>query len=188
MPNTSQCANLEDYLVGEQCTENFAGMSETVYVFERNKLNAGALTASNETYTMSAKPFKTGGRLYKFECKRESQQIQGESQGQRRGFVVTHNFVLEAVDAATARIARALNNLDLGYIMVGSGGEIQILYDPYRKCQIESGGLTTDTGVAASDDRQTSVAVKLGPISYPNLFLNADAVEGGLDSLMAPAA
>ena len=183
MATTSQCPQLENYFVGDQCSENFAGMSETVYAFERNKLKA-ALVANGETYTMPADPFKEGGYLYKFECKRESQKIDGESQGQRRGFIVTHNFVLEAVDKVTARLARAFNNLDLGFIMVGSGGEVQILYDPNRKCQIESGGLTTTTGDTPDSDRQTSVAVKLGPVSYPNLFLNIDALENGLDSLL----
>jgi len=176
---TVNCPTLEHHLAGEQCTENLAGMGEVVYAFERNKLTK-ALERSNETYTIDTTD--TGFKLYKFECKRESQQIQGESQGPRKGYVITGNFVLESVSAATSRIARALNNLDLGFIIPGDG-ECQILYDANKKCQIESGGLTTDTGAAAADDRQTTVAVKLGPVPYPNLFVTEPS--GGWDQFLA---
>lgn len=177
---TVNCPSLENHLAGEQCLENLAGMGEVVYAFERNKLK-NALTRTNETYTWPSDAFVEGAGLYKFECKRESQQIQGESQGPRKGFVITGNFVLEAVNATTARISRALNNLDLGFIVPGDD-ECQILYDANKKCQIESGGLTTDTGAAASDDRQTNVAVKLGPVAYPNLFVTPPT--GGWEALV----
>ena len=177
----ANCPTLQHYIAGEQCMENLAGMGEVVYAFERKDVGASDLTRTNETYTLAARP---SFKLYKFECKRESQQIQGESQGPRKGFIITSNFVIEAVDAVSSRIARALNNLDLGFIIPGDG-EYQILYDPNKKCQIESGGLTSDTGAAAGDDRQTAVSVKLGPVPYPNLFLDITAVTGGLDSLLA---
>lgn len=186
MPNPIvNCPALEDYIAGDQCLENLAGMGEVIYAFERKLLKA-ALSRTNETYTLPAEPFKTGGRLYKFECKRESQQVQGESQGPRKGFNITLNMIIEAVDATSARIARALNNLDMAFLIPGDN-ETQILYDPYKKVQIESGGLTSDTGAAAGDDRQTSIALTLGPVAYPNLFVDISAVEGGLDSLMTPA-
>jgi hypothetical protein len=86
------------------------------------------------------------------------------------------------VSATTARIARALNNLDLGFIIPGDG-ECQILYDANKKCQIQSGGLTSDTGAAAADDRQTNVAVTLGPVAYPNLFVEEPS--GGWDQFLA---
>lgn len=178
MANTNvNCPELENYIAGDQCTENLAGMGEIVYAFERNKLST-PLSRTNETYTW---PTTGGPALYKFECKRESQQIQGESQGPRKGFVITGNFVLEAVDAASARLARAFNNLDLGFIFPGDN-ETQILYDPRKKVQIDSGGLTTDTGAAAADDRQTNVAVKIGPVPYPNLFVTEPT--GGWEALV----
>jgi len=173
------CPALEHNIAGDQCLENLAGMGEVVYAFERNKLTK-PLTRTNETYTIDTTD--TGFKLYKFECKRESQQIQGESQGPRKGFIITGNFVLESVNASTARIARALNNLDLGFIIPGDG-ECQILYDANKKCQIQSGGLTSDTGAAAADDRQTSVAVTLGPVAYPNLFVEEPS--NGWDQFLA---
>ncbi len=185
MANT-QCPALENYIAGEQCNESLAGMGEVVYAFERNKLK-NALTRTNETYAWPSDAFKEGAGLYKFECKRESQQIQGESQGPRKGFMITGNFVLEAVDQTSARILRAINNLDLGFIFPGDN-ETQILYDVNRKVQAESGGITTDTGAAAGDDRQSNVAVQLGPVPYPNLFIDQTTVpSGGWDSLMAGA-
>lgn len=164
---TSNCPALEHHIAGDQCQENLAGMGEVVYAFERNKLTK-PLTRTAETYTVDTTD--TGFKLYKFECKRESQQIQGESQGPRKGFVITANFVLENVSKVSARISRALNNLDLGFIIPGDD-ECQILYDPNKKCQVQSGGLTSDTGAAAADDCQTNVAVTLGPVYYPNLFV-----------------
>ena len=177
----NNCPTLENYIAGDQCMENLAGMGSTVYAFQRNKLKA-ALSRTAETYTFPSDAFQTGEGLYKFECKEEKQQLQGESQGPRQGFVITGNFVLEAVDKVASRIARSLNNLDLGFIFTESDGSAQIMYDPIRKVHIESGGLTTDTGAAPGDDRQMSVALKLGPVAYPALYV--DAPEAGWDSLL----
>lgn len=170
------CPTLQNYIAGEQCEENFAGMGSVVYAFERNKVPASAISMSGNTYTLTP---PTGFKLYKFECKEEKQNLKGSSQGPRQGFVITGTFVLEAVDKATSLIARGLNNLDLGYIFPESDSDAQILYDPVRKVRIDSEGLTTDTGAAASDERITTASMKLGPVKYPNLYVNTPS--GGWD-------
>ena len=165
MAANTNCPTLKDFILADDCSENFGGMATTVYVFKRKDLAAGGLTLesnSEATYKFSATPFVSGGRLWKFDCKRESQQVQGESQ-----------------------IARALNTGDLGFIVLDNDGKCQILYDTNQRCEIESGGLTTDTGAAASDDRQMTVAVKLGPVAHPNYFLNATKAD--LEALMTEA-
>lgn len=177
---TSQCPELKHYIAGTQCQENFAGMGAVVYAFDRSKLAADDLTVSGNTYT-----FKTGTtvKLYKYECKEEKQNLKGSSQGRRQGFVITGAFVLEAVDKLTSEMARAFNNLDLGWIFPESDGTAQILYDPVRKVHIDADGLSTDTGTAPGDERITSVEMKLGPVKYPNLYV--DVPDGGWDSMLA---
>ena len=176
----ANCPTLGEFLLSDDCSENFGGMATTVYVFKRKDLASNGLAkASNKvaTYKFASKPFIGGGRLWKFECKRESQNVQGSSQGFRKGFIITATFVIEAVNEDTAELARALNTGDLGFIFVDSDGKFQIIYDTDKRCEIDSDGLTTDTGTAASDDRQMSVSVKLGPVSCPNYFLDNTKAE-----------
>lgn len=180
--NSLPCPELENYLVGEECGESFAGLGEVIYAFERKALKA-ALARNGETYTLPANPFKPGKYLYKFECKRESQQIQGEGQGDNAGFRITLNMVLKAVNKRSARILRTIQNRDLCYI-IPDGDEYQILYDKNKKVYTESGDITTDTGAAAGDDRQSNVTVKLGPVAFPNMFLDITAIDD-LETLVA---
>lgn len=178
------CPTLNNYLAGEDCSENLAGMGEVAYIGLRDDL-AAPLTASDNTYTFDAKTaLKTGKKLVKVELKEESQQIQGESQGKRKGFNITGTIVFDAVNANTAKLARALNNLDIFIIFPEADGDAQILYDANKKVRIDSGGLTSDTGAAAGDDRVTTANLLLGPVKYPNLYVNfvPDTAEGGATS------
>lgn len=175
MAANANCPTLKDFILGDDCSENFGGMATTVYVFKRKDLAASGLalvSGKEATYKLAATPFESGGRLWKFECKRESQQVQGESQGFRKGFIITMTFVIEAVNEKASEIARALNTGDLGFFILDNNGTCQVLYDTNQRCEIESGGLTTDTGAAATDDRQMTVNVKLGPVAHPNYFLD----------------
>ena len=166
------CPTLNNYLAGEECLENLAGMGEVAYIGLRSDLEA-ALVATDNTYTFdAATALKSGKKLVKVELKEESQKIAGESQGKRKGFNLTATLVFDAVNATVAKLARSLNNLDIFVIMPESDGDAQILYDPNKKLRIESGGLTTDTGAAAGDDRITTVNFTLGPVKYPNLYVN----------------
>lgn len=183
MPNTN-CPTLKDFILADDCSENFGGMGTTVYVFKRKDLAKSALalvSGKEATYQFSTNPIVAGGRLWKFECKRESQQAKGESQGPRKGFIISVTFVIDAVNEKTAGIAKALNNGDLGFVILDNDSSTaQLLFHESRRCEIDSGGLTTDTGAAASDDRQMSVTVTLGPVSYPNYFLQASSTETSL--------
>lgn len=171
---------MKHYIAGDQCEENFAGMSSVVYAFERNKLASDDITISGNTFT-----FKTGttAKLYKFECKEEKQQLQGSSQGHRGGFIITGTFVLEAVDKLTSELSRSFNNLDLGWIFPESDSVAQIMYDPVRKVHIDADGLTSDTGAAPGDERITTVQLKLGPVKYSALYV--DVPDGGFDTMLA---
>jgi len=180
----ANCPTLKDFIIADSCSENFGGMGTTVYVFKRSELNDNAFTletvdnvTKEATYTLDASPFNSDGKLWKFECKRESQEVKGESQGFRKGFIITATFIIETVSEDSSVIARALNTGDLGFILLDSDGKFQLLFDKTQRCEIESGGLTTDTGATATDDRQMTVNVKLGPVSYPNLFLNETKAE-----------
>ena len=181
MPQVN-CPTLSHYNAGDECLENLAGLGEVAYIGLRSSLNTGALTANGDTYAMSATPFKDGApKLFKLDLKEESQKIAGESQGKRKGFNITLTLVFDAVNAKVSNLARSLNNLDW-FAILPDGDEAQIVYDPNKKIRIDSGGLTTDTGAAAGDDRVTTVTAILGPVKYPNLFVNTPT--GGWDSLL----
>lgn len=166
------CPTLNNYLAGEECLENLAGMGEVAYIGLRSDLEA-PLVASDNTYTFdAATALKSGKKLVKVELKEESQKIAGESQGKRKGFKLTGTLVFDAVNATVSKLARALNNLDIFVVIPESDGDAQILYDPNKKVRIDQGGLTSDTGAAAGDDRITTAALSLGPVKYPNLFVN----------------
>ena len=60
------------------------------------------------------------------------------------------------------------------------------MYDPYKRVKVDSGGISSDTGAAASDDRQTSLELKLNGVKYQNLYVTAP--ETGWDSLLASKA
>ena len=180
MPQVT-CPTLEHYLASEECLENLAGLGEVAYIGLRADLEA-PMTATDDTY--STPQFKSGKGLFKLDLKEESQKIAGESQGKRKGYNITLTMVFDAVNKRVAKIARSLNNLDW-FAILPDGDETQIVYDPNKKIRIDSGGLTSDTGAAAGDDRITTVNAILGPVKYPNLFVTAPA--GGWDSLLDPS-
>lgn len=179
MPQVT-CPTLEHYLASEECLENLAGLGEVAYIGRRADLET-PMTATDDTY--STPQFKTGKGLFKLDLKEESQKIVGESQGKRKGYNITLTMVFDAVNARVAKLARGLNNLDW-FAIFPDGDEAQIVYDPNKKIRIDSGGLTSDTGAAAGDDRITTVNAILGPVKYPNLFVAVPA--GGWDSLLSP--
>ena len=173
------CPEIVDYIAGEQCMENMAGTSNTVYIGQKVDLEK-PMEATDDVY--STPEFKAGKGLYKIECMDEKQQIQGSSLGYRKGFEQTFNFTVEAVDEVTSKLARALNNLDIFIIVVDSDGKAQIMYNPNKKVKFDNGGITTDTGQAAADERVSNYSAKLANSSYPNLWVTAP--EEGWDSLL----
>lgn len=175
-----QCPTLKSILDADACMENFAGLAAKVFIGQKSDLK-NQLTLEDETATYSTPVLKEGKFLYMLECKEDNQQIEGSSLGKRKGFALTFNAVLEAVDKTSAVVARALNNLDI-FIIVQDGEDYQIMYDPTRKVTFENDGIKSDTGKAASDDRQVTLTAKLSPVKYLNLFVTPP--EGGFESML----
>lgn len=169
MATTPTCPAMAHYIESTNCMENFAGVGSVVYVGIKSDL-AGKLTATNQTYTLATTDFNTGKGLFKIECKNDVNQIKGESRGQKSGYELTYDFTIDANNKDTAAICRALNNLDF-FLIVPDGDEYQIMYDANRRVTIDSGGITTDTGQKAEDDRITTVSVKLSRQKYPNYYV-----------------
>lgn len=176
------CPSLEDFILENACEENIAGTSGVAYVFVKSDLEKPMQRTGNVYETPT---FKSGKGLFKYELKDDSQQIQGESQGPNAGFNLTYNMILKRVNKKSSESARALNNLNIGVIVVDHE-DSQILYDPNRRLEAESGGIKSDTGAAPGDDRQTSFEYKLKGQSYPNFYVTEP--EGGWDSLLASKA
>lgn len=179
MPVT--CPTLQHILAASDCLEDFGGLGSVVYAFNKADL-AAPLVRTDNTYAWPAEnAFKSGAGLYKFECKEDSQGIVGSSQGRRAGFKQQLDFVLEAVNADSAKAARAFNNLDLGYI-VKDGDQSIIVYSPDRKFTYDSEGISADTGKAPEDDRQVNLSGSLKNCYYPLYYVNEPT--GGWDSLL----
>lgn len=175
------CPTLQSILRSEDCLENVAGLGDYAYCFIKGEL-ASPLARTDNEYTFPQNAFKAGKGLYKFELKDQSQKITGESLGYRRGFKLTFDFVFESVSKAFAKTSRALNNLDVCFI-VPDGTDWQILYDPTHKVRFDSGGITSDTGAAAADDRQTTCQAILEPVFFANLYVTPP--EGGFEAQLA---
>ena len=55
--------------------------------------------------------------------------------------------------------------------------------DPYKRVKVEQGGISSDTGAASGDDRQTSLEFHLNGVLYDNLYVTPPQT-GGWDGLM----
>lgn len=177
MANEVVCQELVEVLNENQCGENFAGVASSVYFFVKSDLKA-PLTLTECTY--SAPTFNEGKGLYKLDCGEEKNKITGGSLGFRGGFKLTFDMTADLVNKATSILGRAVNNLDIG-IIVEDGSVSQIMYDPQRRVKFDADGIQTDTGAQTSDERTMHLVANLGPVKYPNLFVETPV--GGWDSL-----
>ena len=181
MAVTVTCPEPMDVLAVNDCLENFGGLGVNVYIFNKADLAAPLKPEKNIYPTLSSESFKSGKGLYKFECKESSQGHTFESLGRKKGFKQQLDYVLESVNAASAEVARALNNLDLGYI-AQDGEKSIIVYDPQHKFEYASGGIKGDTGKKAEDDRMVEFSGTLQPTAYGRYEIPTP--EGGWDSLL----
>ena len=177
------CPTLADLLSKNQCLENFAGLGTNVYVGLKEDLQQ-PMTQTDGEY--STPKFKAGKGLYKIECKEDTVGIKGSSLGRRKGYSLELAFSLESVDKETAKVARAINNLDI-FVICEDGDVSQIMYHPQHKITADSGGIASDTGQKAEDDRKITFTLKLSPVTHCNEFVTAPDT-GGWDSLLASAA
>lgn len=183
MADQVTCPTLSDFLNEEQCLENIAGTSAIAYYFVKSDLQ----TPISRTGNIYATPvFKSGKGLYKFDLKDGSQKIEGESQGNNKGFNLTYDAIIDAVNKKASELSRSLNNLDIG-IIVPDGEDSQIMYDPNHRVKCDSGGIKSTTGAAPGDDRNTTLQFKLEGVLYDNLYVTPPET-GGWDSLLASAA
>lgn len=166
-------------LKSDECLENLAGISADVYVGIKSDLEA-PMTAEDNVY--STPTFASGKGLYKIQGKNEAQKVSFSSLGPRKGYDLGITIVIESLNKVSSKASRALNNLDLFFI-VKDGDESLIIYDPNRRCEADNGGIAGDTGDTADSDRQATCEFHLKPVKYPLLYVTEPA-QGGWDSLM----
>ena len=166
-------------LKADECLENLAGISADVYVGIKSDLEA-PMTAEENVY--STPTFASGKGLYKIQGKNEAQKVSFASLGPRKGYDLGITIVIESLNKVSSKASRALNNLDLFFI-VKDGDESLIIYDPNRRCEADNGGIAGDTGDTADSDRQATCEFHLKPVKYPLLYVTEPA-QGGWDSLM----
>ena len=182
MAVTATCPEIKDILAANECLENFGGLGVNVYVFIKGDLKAPLKAEKNVYPALTAESFNTGKGLYKFECKESSQGHSFESLGRRGGYKQQIDYVFESVNAASAEVGRALNNLDLGYIFQ-DGEKSIIVYDSQHKVEYASGGIKGDTGKKSDDERSVVCSGTLQPTIYGRYEISEP--EGGWDSLLA---
>jgi len=166
-------------LKSDECLENLAGISADVYVGIKSDLE-DPLTAEENVY--STPVFASGKGLYKIQGKNEAQKVSFSSLGPRKGYDLGITIVIESLNKVSSKASRALNNLDLFFI-VKDGDESLIVYDPNRRCEADNGGIAGDTGDTADSDRQATCEFHLKPVKYPLLYVTEPA-QGGWDSLL----
>lgn len=115
--------------------------------------------------------------MYKIECAEETQGIIGSSLSTGKGYKQTLEFVIDAVNKQTAKVSRALNNLKDLFFIVPDNDDYQILYDPVRKCKVDTDGIQSNTGKAAADERQTTCAYVLQPCKFQNTYVEITDIE-----------
>ena len=174
------CPTMMNILKADECLENLAGISSDVYVGIKSDL-AAPLTAEENVY--STPSFASGKGLFKIQGKNEAQKIHFSSLGPRKGYDLDITVVIESLNRTFSKAGRALNNLDLFFI-VKDGDESLIMYDPNRRCEADSGGIEGDTGDTADSDRQATCVFHLKPVKYPLLYVT-EPTSGGWDGLMA---
>ena len=180
------CPTMQNILKADECLENLAGISSDVYVGIKSELSA-PLTATENVY--STPTFASGKGLYKIQGKNEAQKIHFSSLGPRKGYDLDITVVIESLNKAFSKVGRALNNLDLFFI-VDDGDDSLIMYDPQRRCEADSGGIEGDTGDTADSDRQATCNFHLKPVKYPLLYVERpkqENVEVSWDTLLAGA-
>lgn len=175
------CPTMQNILKADECLENLAGISSDVYVGIKSDLSA-ALTANENVYSTPVFSGTDKG-LYKIQGKNEAQKIHFSSLGPRKGYDLDITVVIESLNRTFSKVGRALNNLDLFFI-VKDGDESLIMYDPNRRCEADSGGIEGDTGDTADSDRQATCVFHLKPVKYPLLYVEEPA-SGGWDGLLA---
>ena len=181
MAQTVTCPEPMDILAANDCLENFGGLGVNVYVFNKADLAAPLKPEKNIYPALTSESFKSGKGLYKFECKESSQGHSFENLGRKGGYKQQIDYVLESVNAASAEVGRAINNLDLGYIFQ-DGDKSIIVYDPQHKVEYASGGIKGDTGKKADDERSVVCTGTLQPTIYGRYEIATP--EGGWDSLL----
>ena len=120
-------------LKADECLENLAGISADVYVGIKSDLEA-PMTAEENVY--STPTFASGKGLYKIQGKNEAQKVSFSSLGPRKGYDLGITIVIESLNKVSSKASRALNNLDLFFI-VKDGDESLIIYDPNRRCEAD---------------------------------------------------
>ncbi len=178
------CPTLTDWLDENNCMENFAGLGVDVYVFIKSDLQAPLSIVEGSENEYSTPTFKPGKRLYKLQCKEESVQHKDSSLGKRAGYKQEFSFALASDNAETAKINRALNNNEVGFIF-RDNNDSYVVYDPVYGGKFDSDGISGDTGAAATDDRQTTYTYTLQPTLYGKYLITEP--KEGWDSLLAEA-
>lgn len=173
---TKNCPTLRNILNEDMCMENFAGLGSVAYIFLKDDIDRSKLVAEKNVYKWTEDTFKEGKGFYRVELKENSQSFTGSSQNRRKGFKITGQLIIEVANEETSELLRALNNLDWGVILPDGDDKYQIMYSPSQKITLDADSLNTQTGAAASDDRQTTIAPVLENVKYPNLFV--DFLEG----------
>lgn len=180
------CPTMVNILKADECLENLAGISSDVYVGVKSDLDpANPMTANEEVY--STPKFVGGAGLFKVQGKNEAQKIHFSSLGPRKGYDLDITIVIESLNKTFSKAGRALNNLDLFFI-VDDGEDSLIMYDPQRRCEADAGGIEGDTGDTADSDRQATCVFHLKPVKYPLLYVERpkqENVEVSWDTLLA---
>lgn len=172
----TQC-DLADLAANDACTEQFSGISTTIYIGFKSELKAPvemkASPAAIEDYAHLAETpgfvFNTGKKFYKWEIATDSGQYTYKSNGQNKGFLQTLQFKVDTQDAQVSQMLRVLNNHKDAFILFPEGDKYIAMYNKDRNIKIDDGGISGDSGTTIESESGVTISVSV-PSIVPKLY------------------
>ena len=172
--------DLADISSAENCGESMAGIATTLYVAFKGDLKgdppAYKTTAESDMGDFAmiedtpGFQFAEGKRFYKWEIDTDSGQLTSTSVKQQKGFTNQLVFKIQQMTPTISALLRVLNNRKDAFIAIPTDdGKYTMIYHPTRNIQIDSGGISYDSGTTPDSDSGTTVTVSvpaLAPVVY----------------------
>ena len=160
--------------------ESMAGIATTLYVAFKGDLKgdppAYKTTAESDMGDFAmiedtpGFEFAEGKRFYKWEIDTDSGQLTSSSVKQQKGFTNQLVFKIQQMTPTISALLRVLNNRKDAFIAIPTDdGKYMMIYHPTRNIQIDSGGISFDSGTTPDSDSGTTVTVSvpaLAPVVY----------------------
>lgn len=148
------------------CSEQYAGLGNTVYVVLPEDLSAKPEydETGKAAFSTSAFTFSEGKGAYKIRCKKQTVQITATANEGARGYNVQLMFTVDKDVKNAAQVFRVLKNKgDAIFLVENPAGGFYVVYDPDFGTELVN---NYDTGTTPDSDMGHSVTVTCNPCPF----------------------